>query len=716
MSGDVVLGTGVPFWVASAICLGAVLLVAVEYARARRAGAASRWLLTGVRSLALLLILYALFRPMRVYSVPEDREGTLVVLVDRSMSMSLPLSRTGGERQQWVREFLYREGGVLERLDETFRLRVYEFAASAGRLWQGEVGEADGERTNLAVALEQAAADMGDAALAGVVVVSDGAHNDRSNALRPAYALGERGIPVHAVAVGTREENRDLSIVRLDAPEEVEEGSLVEVQVEVSSRGYGERDAVVQVHSAERLLVDQTVHLSGDGNRWAKLKFPAGASGIQRYTIEIPPEEDEILATNNQRRLILEVIPRRELMVLFLEGRPRAEFAYIKRAVSQQEELVDADIAINAKVEYRSHMPTSPAGGADLFQYDVVVLGDVSAERLVQGGEAELERYVGDRGGGLLVLGSAALVQRGKKLDLLMPVGPVANGYWTGEGARPVATREGLRHSILGQLDNEVWSGVPRLGGYVRVGRVKPGATALLQTDESGEVLMALQRYGAGKVVFFAPYASWRWRAHTPAEDGNFEYFWQQIVRWLGTEVAKPVVLEMERFSFERGESVELAARLFSEESAGDIRVSAGIRNARGEVERVVLERALGRDDLYEGVWETGEEGDFEVEVRAYGGDQYLGDDKGYFEVRCSVVEFEGHLSDRPLLERICNASGGLLFDQGEAESLPDRIPSVSTSVSREVEVDLWDDPLMYFAILLLFSTEWVWRKRRGMV
>jgi hypothetical protein len=240
----------------------------------------------------------------------------------------------------------------------------------------------------------------------------------------------------------------------------------------------------------------------------------------------------------------------------------------------------------------------------------------------------------------------------------------------------------------------------------------------LLETREVDRILMAVQRYGAGKVAFFAPHASWRWRAHTPVEEEAYERFWTQMIRWLAAEKERPVALEMERFSFDLGEPLHLRTRVFDAayRPNASAQVSATIRDAQGDVHMVVLEPALGEAGMYEGMWEPSSEGAYQVDVWADQNGTRIGDARGYFEVQASHVELEGSLSNRPLLERICRASGGILFDQEEAESVPDRIPYLPTTTSRTVQVDIWNTPWVFFAILCLMSGEWLLRRRRGML
>ena len=721
VNGEILLGAGIaPGW-AALICLIAVFLVVLEYGRMRRRGTGFRVGLTVLRCLALLLVLGALFRPLRVYPVPEERERSLAVLVDGSRSMGLSLGDGEQSRASWARQALYAEGGLLDGLRRDFRLRVYGFDRSARRLWAADELRADGKGTDLGAALEAAARDPGEATLAGVLLISDGADNSGGDPLRAAQALRQQGAPVHVLAVGREHDLRDLRLVRVEAPEQVETGSLVEIQVEVVSQGFAGREVALEVESDGRTLASQEMDLTWDGTRRIELLFPAGPPGIRRYAVTVPPQEGEVLTANNRRGFALEVVEREEVAVLFLEGRPRPEFAYIKRALGDDEgTVVEAEIAVAADAEYRIHRPLGPSADG-LMGYDVVVLGDVQVERLLDGGEAELRRFVGDRGGGLLALGSAALLEAGKGLRDLLPVRLGEDAELDAGGFRTTPASAGRFHPVLGQLGPEVWNRLPELAGYARVGRAKPGATVLLEAGDGGRILMAAQRYGAGKVAFFAPRASWRWRAQTPSNEDEYEQFWRQAVRWLGTRQERPMVLEMEEYDHALGQPVRLAARVWDAayRPHGRAQVAAAIRRAQeasGEAQLVSLQPAMAEPGLYEAEWDANGEGEFQVDVWAYEAGRRLGEARGFFAVRDVQVELEGRLADRPLLERLAAAGGGLFFTADEVDSVPERLPFAVETTTRQVEEDLWDSPLLFSGILLLLSGEWLWRRRRGAV
>lgn len=711
------LGSGISTGAAAALMLGAVSVVLMEYWRLRR-GLKFRLALTLLRSLSLILILGALLQPLRLHSVPDDRESSLLVLVDASRSMGLPVHPGGESRLEWALASLYSEGGVLDQLADDFRPRVYGFDAGAHRVWDREALHAEGMATDLSTALEESAADLADTPLAGVLLVSDGAHNGEDNPLRIVSSLRDDGISVHALAVGAQGNLRDLRIAQVSAPEQVVSGAPITVWVDVTNHGETPVEAPVEVVSADWAVATETVRLHGEGSERIRMTFAAGAPGVQHYAVEIPPQEGEIVTTNNRRIFMVDVIPREELLVLFLEGRPRAEFAYLKRALEKDDDLVvEADIALNAKSDYRIRLPGSVAS-AEIMQYDAIILGDVRPERLLSTGAEALERFVGDRGGGLLVLGSESLRSPAPSLADLLPV-TAPEAQLSSTKLRLMPSRQGQFHPIVAGAGPQTWARVPELSGYLPVSRVKPGASVLLEAQDAGHILMATHRFGAGKVAFFSPTSSWRWRSLTAASEDDYERFWIRTIRWLVTRT-RPVTLEMDRFSYELGTPARLAARVVDEshQPRHGARVSAAIRSldGSGAAHNVNLSPALGMPGLYEAEWEAATEGEFQIDVWAMVGGSRLGEARGFLEVRRTDVELEGRTSNVPLLKRLTRAGDGLLFRPDEVGDIADRLPLATSAVTREIRDDLWDTPLVFVGIMVLLCTEWLLRRRRGLV
>lgn len=714
--GEFSLASGVSLLGVAVLLAATLAVVGFEYRRVQRRGLPFRVILTGLRVACLTLILTALLQPVRVHSVPDDRETSLLVLLDISRSMRLPGVAEGESRADWMRQTLYAEGGLLQQLSARFRPRLYTFADGTSRVWQAEQLAPDGPRTDLAEAVEHSAADLGGLPLAGVLVVSDGAHNGDRDPARSVQRLLDSGVRVHALSVVDEAQQRDLRIDDVVAPNQVQSGDVVSVRVDLSSQGYEQIETPVRLHSPSGPAAHETAFLTGQTRRSVHLSFVAGAPGLQRYEVEVPPREDEIVHHNNQRPFVVDVAPREEVHVLFLEGRPRAEFAYLRRALEGEEGIVvHAVVALDDDSEYRIGLPADAP--LEIAGYDAIVLGDVAVARHLDGGEEALAHYVSNRGGGLLVLGSPSLTEAGATLRDILPVFLSPPPPPQAEGVR--LRLPDRSHADASVLAPESLAGLPLFRSYLQVGQAKAAASVQLQAEESGDILMASHRYGAGRVAFFGLVASWHWRAFSEPDDLTYDDFWQRTIRGLVKRESR-LRLHLERFTYHLGEPVGLTAELVDADHQpvpeARVSVAMGPLGAAGEGRVIELEPALGEPGHYEGTLEPETAGEYQLDAWARQEGTRLGDGRGFFEVRDLDPELSGRIADVPLLRRLARHGGGLFFSPAEVDEIAERLTLSSPETSRHLVDDLWDTPWLFVGILGLLSGEWLLRRRRGLV
>ena len=157
--------------------------------------------------------------------------------------------------------------------------------------------------------------------------------------------------------------------------------------------------------------------------------------------------------------------------------------------------------------------------------------------------------FVGQRGGGLLVLGAKSFDRQGllgTALEEVLPLTLSARGDGVvrassrGGSYAVAVTPEGQSHPVMrigANADENArrWHAVPPLAGAATLGAPRPGAQvlALVKAPDGSRPLVAVQRYGQGRSMMFTGEASWRWRMQMPSEDRTFELFWRQAVRWL---------------------------------------------------------------------------------------------------------------------------------------------------------------------------------------
>ena len=121
----------------------------------------------------------------------------------------------------------------------------------------------------------------------------------------------------------------------------------------------------------------------------------------------IEPFEDEVSIDNNRVERSVRIV-NEKINVIYIEGNARWEYRYL-RAILKRDPRIDATfIASNVGPEIArnspEHIERFPDNLENVFQYDLIILGDVDAS-FFRGEELGLlEELVRDRGASLLML------------------------------------------------------------------------------------------------------------------------------------------------------------------------------------------------------------------------------------------------------------------------------------------------------------------------
>src|SRR5215208_745516 len=386
--GDLQLGVSraaiLPLLVAAA---AVVLLAATSYARTRaKASRTDRAVLAGMRTAAVALLLFCLLRPVLVVSAAVPRRNTVVVLVDDSRSMRVG-DWNGRPRHAFVASAFAPQAPLVTALGEQFNLRFYRFAAAAER----SPGVADqryaGARTSLGAALDRARQDLADVPAAGFVVVSDGADNAPGALAEPLLALRARGVPVFTVGVGRETFDADVEVARVEAPRSALKGTAMAVDVVLRHTGLGGSTVPVVVEDGGRIVAKRDVTLPPTGEATpVRVLVPATEAGARHLVVRVPGQRGEAVVENNARQALVVVADRRE-KVLYVEGEPRFELKFLRRAVADDDNLHLVALQRTAENKYlRLGVDDSldlasgfPTTREELFGYRAVILGSVEA-------------------------------------------------------------------------------------------------------------------------------------------------------------------------------------------------------------------------------------------------------------------------------------------------------------------------------------------------
>ncbi|MCA0374150.1 MAG: hypothetical protein LCH84_00680 [Gemmatimonadetes bacterium] len=743
--GDFVVAPVVPLLALLVAAALIVLLVLVLHARLRTLRPRDRAVLAVLRTATVLVVLACLLRPGLVIASAVPQRNVLAVLFDDSRSMRIHDAAAVGDasRLASLQNTFADTSALMRSLASRFAVRRFRFAADAAPTTGVGALRADGTRSDLAQALATVREDLNGLPLAGVVVVSDGADNGSSSLDDALLALRARRVPVYTVGVGEERFARDVAVERVQAPRRTLAGANSLVEADVRIRGAGKDPVTLTVEADGRVVATETVRPAAQGDLvTARVRIPPLPAGMHRLAVRVRPLANEIVTENNEWQTSLEVRSGPD-RILYLEGEPRPEFPFLRRAVAADSGVIVVGLMRSAERKFlRLGVRDSlellggfPTTREELFSYRALILGSVEASFFTVDQLRMLADFVSVRGGGLLVLGGrASLAEGGYEGTPLADVLPltVGAGKVNEEGpAIPVQvrpTRAGEVHPALQLRDNLVasrakWDSMPTLTMVNRVGALRAGATLLLsgrtEDGRSDVPVLAWQRYGRGMSAVFSVQDSWLWRmdASMAVDDQSHQTFWRQMVRWLADGAPAPFELAAQPGRVAPGEPVSVRAQLSTPLFAdiNDATITTTVTAPDGRTQTLPLEWALRDDGSYAAKFTPDDTGKWTLEAVAQRGTDsvrtavtsLLVDERG-----ADVAQAELR---RPLLERIADETGGRYYPIADAAKLADDAVYTNAGVTVREAKDLWDMPIVFLLLAVLMGAEWGYRRWRGL-
>ncbi len=706
-----------------------------------------------LRSAVLILLLFCLLRPIVTTTQVSPQETYLAVLVDNSQSMEvadMPGERT---RLQAVQN-AFVERGVLDDLAESFQIRNFSFDKQTRRIASlDESGEA-GTASSIDQALGYVEDQLNGLPLGGVVLISDGADNSTVDPAIRAQGFGDRQIPIFTVGAGQEELPQDIGIVDVSTVETILEGSVFNVQVALHHQGFEGQEVLLSVMDEDTLVSSETITLGAEGvTRRYDLELSPERPELIVYELNVELQPGEIIPENNSYRFLLDNTPKTPLDVLYIEGHPRNEYKFIRRAVEQDDSLRLATyLQTGPEKFYRQGIksPTELSSGfpdnkEDLYEYEALILGDIEQSFFNADQLQMIEDFVAERGGGFLKSGMIDEEFIGTPIADILPVtlveenflpshlrGGIRRGdHLTGELYFPRLTRDGEFSPLL-RLDGDdnqnrsMWGQLPQLQGVYVTGRIKPGATVLmehpsLQYQNQALPIIAQQRFGSGRSMAVTTASTWRWQMMMPSEDQSQEVLWRQLLRWLAVSAPQRISIDFDREFYNVGDVVNVTATVLDESFEPDNDATLWMQTVTplDQVTDVPMEWDISEDGVYRSSFTVQDEGVFNLLVdvaSAVGeGSSDATEKSAAFVVTPSLREYTNAEMDSGLLTRIAAASGGQYFNLQDVSNLAGAVEFTPNAYSREVQIDLWDRPWLLGLLILLLCADWIARRMKGL-
>ncbi|MEZ6132818.1 MAG: hypothetical protein R3C59_29470 [Planctomycetaceae bacterium] len=589
-----------------------------------------------------------------------------------------------------------------------------------------------------------------------IVLLSDGQHNSGPSPREIAQVLGSQGMAFYSVALGAETAAHDLAVTGIEHPEMVFQKDRVRGTMIVRDHMPAGQPLVASVTHNGDVLWQQQLLTGHSGECRIDFEFTVDelveqlsqqlTSDVKHHAVplnlmaSVAPLHGEAETDNNQRPLGFAVMTQ-NYRLLVIDGRSRWETRYL-RNVFDRDTQWDVNVIIAGPGTSDESLPRGTAIGTfpetreALFEYDLIIFGEVDASILQEHEFIWLREFVESRGGGMVLIdGNRGHMQRLTD-DTLKPLLPVEfsapEGMTSSSAASALQlTDKGSREPALSfEVDRvanqEFWKRLPPPHRFNPV-RVLPGAELLVEAvaNDTTHPMMVIRNYGAGRVLYLASDETWRWRYK--AADTYHQRIWNQLARYV---MPRPFTSSDEYLSidtggvrYDNGGSAAIRVRLLGLDGkpATDATVDALVWKDGRMSSTVSLTADPDVPGLYRGITAALAEGDYEVSVRASGFSQEALKARGQFVVLPpESSELENTSANEELLQQMAVASGGAFLREEQIGQLPKLLNPLSSGRIEESDSSLFESGTFSYSwfsvMVLLLATEWFLRKRAGLL
>lgn len=543
-----------------AIALLALLLMIRESGRVTRGQSVVLWTL---RLAMCLVVLLVMLKPGITFTRQSTPRGSIAVMMDTSASMQLPSGEAEGSRwdaQKSIWQAIWNERTAFGK-DATIVPFVYD--VNLKPLTGGDADTAaklpdrpEGNSTDVGGPLNQLMSASLESPLSAVIWMGDGAQThvpSGGDAQQLARRLAQIDVPLYVVGVGPRSDSenaQDLSVEEVPEQLDVYTKNPLNVRGLLRCRGVANRELLVKLLMIEpgkapkELSVDRVKPTKPDQALPFRLSVLApGEPGAYELVVRAEPVSGEAVVENNEATVYLNVRGG-GARILYIEGEPRPEMNFIKRAMSESSDMQMVTVWVGK--------PPVEKWPYDLSQqlsdgvYDCIVLGDVDYRAIEAVGANTIADQV-KKGAGLVTLGGYFAYGAGgwdqSPLRDILPV--VMGGQKRQELNSPIQLQNHLPGPIqvlpvganeILQIDtpekNEAtWGGLKPLQGANRWESVKrsPGTVVLAQSLLK-QPLIVSGFADQGRVVSIAFDSTYLWWRQGKAAE--HKAFWRKILYW----------------------------------------------------------------------------------------------------------------------------------------------------------------------------------------
>lgn len=677
-----------------------------------------------LRISVIMCIGLILLNPSKAKKQEEKKsEPKLVIAIDQSKSMN-QIDMDKSSRIDYVKSVFKKVSWLEKKKVEDIKIEHYAFSDTATSISPENIITlaADGKSTNLHNMIKTITSNISNTQdCKGIVLFTDGRdHSNKPPELIAGLAQA-KNIPIYCFPVGRQGYLRDVEVNIKSMNSFCFVNQPFFIESEIQTYGCQYENLKVKLFRND-LQVDSLILNTKDiNNHPLSFKVTEEKTGTITYKISVAPIHDEQDITNNESVTFLKVVDKK-IKILLLEGSPHWDTTFLQRSLQRNPKLeVDSIIQYAPKRVHQSRQTEgqkilqAPATSEEFSFYDVIILGKNIDDILSTNQITQLSEYILRSGGIVLSFRGNSFNQ--KDQPDFMP------GLWSNEINNfdiNVEDEGDLDYfgpmEYLKTLFKE--NGGPKTDGvYTNIQKKTLTSSLIPFLNKNKDVVPGAiyRRHGNGQVLSLGISGSWHWAFHanTEIEQKETDLFWEHCLLWLES-----------RSNFRPGEKFFFTGNTVTMNAGKPFDFFLTCKQPLGTSVIPKITILNKNKTLLEIQMTTKNNQDFNG--------SFVPPERGSYK---AILEFEENKIEFPFvihglnveekevsadiskLTELAKLTNGKILDITSLEKLPEEITAEKFAFQKTEEYySIWDTGLLFFLMTVLFSLDWFYRRRWGLL
>lgn len=681
-------------------------------------------LLITLRSLALSMLLFAIFEPIITRNISSEVSPKYAILIDNSKSMTL--TDASGNRKAKFDEVI--NSLEIENNNDEKIFGIFDRELRFLNNLKKDSIKLEGENTDIAAAISSTNFIKESENLKSILLVTDGSFNMGNN---PLYEAEKSGKKFYIIGIGDTSKPKDILVHSVLNNEIAYIDNIMPITVNINYSGFTNTTTKIKFLEDNKLVEEKELIIDGKSSSISQyFEYSPKSEGTKKLTFIIDGLNQELNKENNQISKYVKVLKNKRRISIFA-GYSTPDISFLKNILKNLKGIEYQEYIQKLGSEFYVTPSAEDIGNTELFIFVGFPINSTPNNILdLVAKQLSLGKPI------LFVGGLKTDYQKLKILEDYLPFNVASTQQREFEVLAdfyPNAISSPILRINGDDKDIEKWNNLAPLFRTETFVRTKPESQVLagikINNSPINEPLIISREIQNKKSLAVLGYGLYKWKLNSYAQEvakgrteteDLYQLFITNSLRWLSVnEQSQRIRIQPIKKFFSENEAIEFIAQIYD---AAYIPIDNAVVTVKIKIDNGTRDLVLNQigNGRYYGKLNGLAKGDYQFVGYAEKNSKKIGTDEGRFTIGGVNAEYRDLQMNYSLLKNIADFTGGKFYFPSESGNIINDIKSSntfkSTIVTSKDDIQLWNNWLLMIFAIIMLSIEWFLRKRSGLL